>query len=511
MSWGKGVGLLDVPDEFDEWQLSITDPAQWHALGLLESLRSELIQLVMSKSKRDENVASITRRLRKDEDSKSTILERKFEILLGRLKIGMGKLGGNLSWVAIERDKVEPCLQKLTSTIDSLVGLTSEKVQGEIMRMVNITYQELVMIHDTVDKLHLLVAALTGAEWPANKSLALLKMAIKKREDTASYVSTQPLLSGSYEMGVPIDKDDRQVALYRGAKGFWVEWKDYRAPDSPDSGPNKADVEKFIVRELVGLLAEEQLHIIRVPQCIGYFDHYPQRTRFGLLYKYPEGINPNAQLLTLSSLLESKEGNTCGPDLAVRIELARAIAQTLHYLHAVGWLHKALRPDNILFFKKPGMEVEYNSPYLSGFDEARPARHTHMTEAVGWRDHFEWYCHPHSQDSKKKEGFRPTFDMYSLGIILLEIACWKPANRIFEGSNVGPLHAREALLEDPRWLQSVRFAAGRSFEDIVLVCIEGWSSLGENNVKETSPEGSRLLMVRFEKMVLRRFEDIKVS
>jgi hypothetical protein len=373
--------------------------------------------------------------------------------------------------------------------------------------MVNLTYKELVMVHDTVDKLHLLVAALPGAEWPANKSLALLKAAIKKREDTASYVPAQPLSNGSYDMGVPIDKDNRQVALYRGAKGFWVEWKEYRTPDSPGSGPSKADVEKFIVRELVGLLAEEQLHAIRVPQCTGYFDHYPQRTRFGLLYKYPEGTNPNAQLLTLSSLLESQEENACGPDLAVRIELARAIAQTLHYLHAVGWLHKALRSDNILFFKEPGKEVEYGNPYLSGFDDARPVCHAHMSEAVSRRDHCEWYCHPHTQDSKKKKAFRRTFDVYSLGIILLEIACWKPAKRIFEGSGVGPWRVREALLKDPKWLQGVRFAAGHSYEDIVRVCISGWGVFGEKDVEETSPEGARLLMFRFEKMVLERFED----
>jgi hypothetical protein len=160
----------------------------------------------------------------------------------------------------------------------------------------------------------------------------------------------------------------------------------------------------------------------RVPLCAGYFDDESNQ-RFGLIYQVPGAIPHSAEAISLSQLL-LQQGNP--PPLLSRISLAKELVTSLYFLHAVNWLHKGLRDESILVLMRHG-SPDYSQPFISGFEYSRPDEAGLTTTAAP--DTWAVYAHPDYQGFDKKT-YRKTFDMYSLGIILLEIASWKPAEEI---------------------------------------------------------------------------------
>ncbi|KAE8362767.1 prion-inhibition and propagation-domain-containing protein [Aspergillus caelatus] len=502
MSWGQGVGLLQAPAAGDEWRTSIGQQDRWVAQDLLESLRSEIQQLLKPQITKAKEVARLT--------AEQETNEKSLNHWLRQVELEQKRLSSKLSWATIRGDRMTSCLHSLTTTIDNLISLTSERTQREILRKVNLVYAELVLVHNSVDKLGQLFHALSSAEKGFTLTrLAHFKAAMKERQAKSSFHPKSQLSKDSVDLLDLIDQDERWMARYEDRNGFWVEWKNYPTGNT-SQGPTKEEIERFIIQELVDLLAEEDSYAIQVPQCIGYVDDHPRSDRFCLLYKYPKGATTDARVRTLLSLFRDPQR----PDLADRIELARAVAQTLYYLHTVGWLHKALRSDNILFFEEPNEGVEYSTPYVSGFDDARPSGQDQMSQVAGAKEGLEYYQHPDTLTGFKDEGrkpFRATFDVYSLGIILIEIAHWKPLREILRGSAVRPWEVRDTLFREPRWLQDIGFAVGRAYEDVVRTCLQGWTSLGADGVEETSTEGALHLMTNFEMMVLEKLHNIQVS
>lgn len=132
-------------------------------------------------------------------------------------------------------------------------------------------------------------------------------------------------------------------------------------------------------------------------------------------------------------------GETEMPSLTDRIHLMYLLYETVERLHAVDWLHKGLRSANILLFPNKGGsggEMNYADPLISGFDNSRPAAEGFMTERPSDDRAADIYRHPSVQhrgnreDASGRESYKKSFDLYSLGIVLLEIAHWKPIDAI---------------------------------------------------------------------------------
>jgi hypothetical protein len=110
--------------------------------------------------------------------------------------------------------------------------------------------------------------------------------------------------------------------------------------------------------------------------------------------------------------------------LAARFNLAERLARTVWCLHAVGWIHKSIRSNNVVFFESLDGDMDFSAPYLVGFEYAR--LETDATEYTGSDD--DWskniYRHPARQGSPKTR-FSKTHDLYALGLILLEVGLWR--------------------------------------------------------------------------------------
>ena len=69
--------------------------------------------------------------------------------------------------------------------------------------------------------------------------------------------------------------------------------------------------------------------------------------------------------------------------------MTSTLARTVYHLHAIGWLHKDIRPHNVVFF---GKETWTNRrPYLTGFDYTRQQENdlSERTDPA-----FDLYRHP---------------------------------------------------------------------------------------------------------------------
>lgn len=218
----------------------------------------------------------------------------------------------------------------------------------------------------------------------------------------------------------------RMAAVYQG-RNVWVEWKSYQRDDMIMTQTNiiyqLSDRVRQDAERLVGLLrAKEKPAEFCVPDCAGYFDD-SANDRFGFVYEVRDASLRAFQPKSLLQLFSSKPAS-----LNSRITLAQRLATSLLYLHATNWLHKSLRSASVLFFNADG-SADLRNPFISSFEYSRPDNNN--ATITGAPEKTEWavYCHP---DYLGRPGhFRKSYDIYSLGIILLELAFWKPAEEVF--------------------------------------------------------------------------------
>jgi hypothetical protein len=107
--------------------------------------------------------------------------------------------------------------------------------------------------------------------------------------------------------------------------------------------------------------------------------------------------------------------------LTERFDLARNIANAVNYVHTLGFVHKNIRPENLISFDTDGPGL--GSFYLVGFEHFRTAegRTFHRGDSA-WSRNI--YRHPDRQGARPTEDYVMQHDIYSLGVCLLEIGIW---------------------------------------------------------------------------------------
>ncbi|KAK4443944.1 prion-inhibition and propagation-domain-containing protein [Podospora aff. communis PSN243] len=310
-------------------------------------------------------------------------------------------------------------------------------------------------------------------------------------------------------------------------KKVWIEWKDYDRQRPGDLSPPK-EVILERVRKLAALLHHTpKPEAFRTPHCLGFFDKatstLPNTTpdpddedilnmRLGLVFERPQDDDLHTSLppISLRELLQTARR----PRVTDRIKLAHAISNCVLYLHAVNWLHKGLRSHNVVFFRTTSGHVDYTKPYLSGFDFSRPARADEMTDVPGPGDDAEYnlYRHPMAQSSiagDERERFKKSFDVYSLGVLFVEIARWKTVEDVLgidmnaaRGRPSVALRVRGCLLEEEQ-VAELGACMGEVYESAARKCLEGGRELGlgEKDDETDDRVAARLGMVLHEEVV----------
>jgi len=304
----------------------------------------------------------------------------------------------------------------------------------------------------------------------------------------------------------------RQWATFRQADGsespVIVEFKE--RPRNPSS-----EEKKRMARELNSLVRELRLaaqrETIQVFYCEGYYDN-PEV--YGLVYRLPPSIKiHDTQCESLGSILLKREYNQLlAANLQNRIELAKALATTLLHLHSVQWVHKSLNPDNVLIFglKNPDGTIEFNwnRPYLVGFDASRSNRAVTDNKSPNLRWENRVYLHPERQKEEHAR-FRKLFDIYSLGVMLLELGmldCFKHSRYRTNSREWTDLAAAEVKRKFVKNAKRMEEVLGPLYAEIVLTCLLGQFDVSEDN--EDADE--TLLLEAFRSEVCEKLDQIRI-
>jgi hypothetical protein len=297
----------------------------------------------------------------------------------------------------------------------------------------------------------------------------------------------------------------RKITLFRTANQFvkpvWIEWKECH-PSELDR-PDNATLPR--IRELAALLSDrDKPREFRAPTCTGYFR---DKHGLGLIFEIPQ-FPASAEPVSLYQLYDEVDL----PDEPKRLALAYELSRCLLYLHAGSWLHKGLSSHATVFFRKESGLVDLGSPFLSGFDYSRPAMHAMLTEKPPFHPKTEFYRHPNA--NVVASNYRREWDIYSLGIVLVEIAHWAPIHRILGYSNPDEVDRheirgiRERLLsqesEGLPW-ESTCFK-GR-YAEITKACLGGAEAFGvHEGDDEREPVVSETLQASFYSIVIKGLE-----
>lgn len=186
------------------------------------------------------------------------------------------------------------------------------------------------------------------------------------------------------------------------------------------------------------LLGSTQFSAVKTPRALDYLSDNSSSC-WWLVLEFPVDIPPSIPMsepLTLHQLLQPS--TKFRPPLEQRIQLAASICGTMYSLYSSGWLHKSLRSANILFpfVDLPNSAVESRTicePQISGFEYSR--EETDM-ESINNALMFSnvaaaMYRHPQYQ-GRSAQGYRIEFDIYSLGLVLVEIALWTPLSSFLD-------------------------------------------------------------------------------
>lgn len=189
--------------------------------------------------------------------------------------------------------------------------------------------------------------------------------------------------------------------------------------------------------------SQPQLATLR---CLGYFED-PRQPRFGLVFELPTSTYSGAsdahksvdelRPVTLLSVLQTgskslNNSNSATPPLEDRFRLAYSLATTFSKIHGENFVHKDLNSSNILVFRKNrrqsantrALQYALRSPVICSFDLFSE----YDIEAVNTMPTLNIYRHPDDPKftGSKEKSHGSQFDLYSLGLVLLEIGLWQP-------------------------------------------------------------------------------------
>ena len=178
---------------------------------------------------------------------------------------------------------------------------------------------------------------------------------------------------------------------------------------------------------------------------LGWFED-PKRSRYAFVYQVPapsisrvlepnETAIPHTLLSFLQHAADSDSSNM--PCLEDRFRLAFNLASTVLHLHAKGLTHRNINSNNIFFFVHSGSSKPdggklwktgvIRRPCLTSFDQCdEDLINPHQEPLIS-----SIYRHPRIERGQRTR-YRPAHDIYSLGLILLEIGLWMPISSLWK-------------------------------------------------------------------------------
>lgn len=221
------------------------------------------------------------------------------------------------------------------------------------------------------------------------------------------------------------------------------------------------------------IVSEFTESIFPILECHGCY-HDPSRNRFGIVYQLPTEAKNKVPVSLLMAFEETKS-EILRPSLSQRYKLVSALVSHVLSFHRGGWLHKSISAFNIICFPDafPSIADSLASPYFIGFNHSRVNEEDEYSAPPELGAEYQ---HPaylrNTQAFTDDTGnaivrFRQEFDYFSVGMVLMEIAFWKPLKELIRAGS--PEEVLEKILKNlvPR----IKVRMGDLYSAAVQYCL----------------------------------------
>ncbi len=425
-------------------------------------------------------------------------------------------------WVAVDKDGFEALLKDLHVLTERLHELMRNHRQARIDDVTARTYREMILTRNNVQELKDMLDAVTSlistssttrSDRAAHRNDRALQdlIQLKRIAQTSESILAQLHRDGTLDiahslstLGITVrcftdadlseefewneqDADDPAclprprgiLSTDEGHVPVWIEWK--AIGDAPAGSPKDKEcaLRTVALAQMLHLPKPATLH---APECVGYFDDREVTgvDRYGWVFKMPDGADYDTRVVSLYEVLGDKRYR---PSLAERVAMAECLCATVVDLHAVNWLHKGIFSDNVVFHMNEGHSRVYDptKPLLCGFEFSRPdGKLTTARDVDSAWDLYRWpgiqRQRPTVRNSKK------TYDLYGLGLLLLEIAHWE---RLHVLMHLGKGKVRDGGEGRPAGVPDVPLQESKMVRDWLLGVETGvvapWEGVGRAN------------------------------
>jgi hypothetical protein len=353
-------------------------------------------------------------------------------------------------FAAIDKPKFRELLEEIGNLIENLHELLSDRIQDELRESSQLQQYQNVVLVSKIDELKAMIEAnsLKNLMHLPENSAALLKFIeisgksgpnsqeLKQLLSSAmmlSHNSLQPIIGNRFENRELLGSHKYCGTLSYDGKQYFFETKRY---DWTDSEAGLKKVEDSIVK-LALLLNAPKHPSFHTLNCFGTLSE-ASAGPYLFLYRWPGGRKDSERPRTLLEYLSS----SYKPSLTVRFQLARSLAKSIFLFHTANWMHKAFSSNNVLFFPPSSTSPRsLDDPYIVGFAYSRPDQKDEPSMKLDQDSETDIYRHPECLE--EDHPFHKSYDIYSLGLVLLEIAKWRPLKELFLNS------ARELYFANP--------------------------------------------------------------
>lgn len=184
-----------------------------------------------------------------------------------------------------------------------------------------------------------------------------------------------------------------------------------------------------------------------------------------------------------------REKLTAGISVAESLNVVRDVAHGLHFAHENGFVHRDVKPGNVLFRAN-------GSAVLADFGIAKAIDQTSMATQVGNSIGTPHYMSPEQARAEKVDG---RSDLYGLGAMLFELLTGHPPYEADDPFSIALMHVTKPVPQLPvehAWLQSIinrmmakdpldRFSSGADF----VAALENLMASGAEHKKAGARKG----------------------
>lgn len=209
----------------------------------------------------------------------------------------------------------------------------------------------------------------------------------------------------------------------------------------------------------------------------------PKQFQYAFLFDYPTDAGDRKPRSLYDFILSSEREPQFKLELKQRFHVAQTVVRAIGAFHSDGWLHKSIRAHAVKFFFRPDSETcEFSKPYLTGFEFSRPVAGVTRLAAHAVDIDHDVYRHP-DRYGPPSAGFSKIHDIYSLGVVLLEIGLWQTARQIYDDivkydlkgnpppGGVPAEKIKKAFLQDAK--DRLAHRMGSSYQEAVISCLDG--------------------------------------